>query len=66
MRTRDGIKKQVVVERKVERGGRHEVGQKPSYMAVFFDKRAVTFEHTSFANSVTLNVLRNSLERIAA
>jgi len=35
-------------------------------MAVFFDKRAVTLDHTSFAKSAILNVLGGSLERSAA
>ncbi len=35
-------------------------------MGVFFGKQAVTFDQAPFANSATLNVLRNSLERIAA
>ena len=35
-------------------------------MGVFFGKQVVTFDQALFARSATLNVLRNSLERIAA
>ncbi|WHZ22882.1 MAG: hypothetical protein OJF47_001994 [Nitrospira sp.] len=37
-----------------------------SLMAVFFDESAVTFDQAPFTRSAKLNVLRNSLERIAA
>ncbi|CUS32166.1 hypothetical protein COMA1_10471 [Candidatus Nitrospira nitrosa] len=35
-------------------------------MGVFFGKQVVTFDQALFARSATLNVLRNSLERIVA